>query len=246
MKLKILDRPSPNFGPRAGGRRPDMLILHYTAMRSAERAAAWLCNPASKVSSHYLVDEEGLILRLVDEKARAWHAGASRWAGESDLNSYSIGIEIHNRGHDDGYPDFPEAQMARLEALCADIVERHQIPRFRVLAHSDVAPSRKIDPGEKFDWRRLWRAGIGAYVPPAPIRPGPSFGEGNAGPRVAELQQRLAALGYGLEATRVYDRPTVAVVTAFQRHWRPGQVDGRADPSTRATLDRLLALRAKG
>jgi len=141
--LATLWVPSPNNEARVGGRSPDMLILHYTGMESAEAALDWLTREESKVSCHYLVDEEGRIAQMVAEGARAWHAGQSLWAGETDLNSCSIGIEIHNPGHDFDYPDFPEMQMCAVEALCLDILGRHAIPPDRVLAHSDIAPGRK-------------------------------------------------------------------------------------------------------
>ena len=233
-------RPSANFEPRRLGVRPDILLLHYTGMTSAARAIDWLCRPESRVSSHYVIDEQGRVTQLVAEGARAWHAGVASWRGETDINSLSIGIEIHNPGHDDGYPDFPEAQMARLEALCRDIVQRWQIVPERVLAHSDVAPRRKIDPGEKFDWERLHAAGVGYWVAPAPLY---SRGDGfdlNAGaPEVLEAQQRLAQFGYGVPLTGALDEETVVVLTAFQRHFRPARCDGRLDGSTLDTLRRL-------
>ena len=160
---------SPNHGERRGGRRPDALVLHYTGMASSAEAQAWLCNPAAQVSCHYFVWEDGRIVQLVPEGRRAWHAGRSFWQGESDLNSASIGIEIANPGHDGGLPAFPEAQIAAVVALCRDIAARLAIPPQRVLAHSDIAPLRKRDPGEKFPWARLHREGIGHYVEPAPI-----------------------------------------------------------------------------
>lgn len=241
MSLTVRERASPNFGPRRDGRRPDTLILHYTGTETAEAALRWLCLPESEVSCHYLVDEAGTITRLVAETERAWHAGVSYWMGETDINSSSVGIEIHNPGHTLGYDDFPDQQMRAVIGLCQDVLARHAIRPQRVLAHSDVAPFRKIDPGERFDWHRLWRHGIGHWGPPAPIRAGASLMRGTAGPEVERLQLQLRAYGYGLEATRVYDRETATVVSAFQRHFRPALVDGCADPSTRDTLERLLA-----
>jgi N-acetylmuramoyl-L-alanine amidase len=220
-----------------------MLILHYTGMDSAEAALDWLTRPESGVSCHYLVDEEGRIAQLVSESERAWHAGQSRWAGETDINSCSIGIEIHNPGHEFDHPDFPDAEMLSVEALCRDILSRHAIPPDRVLAHSDVAPGRKRDPGEKFDWRRLARAGIGLWVPPAPIEDDQGLGPGDEGETVAALQRDLLAYGYGVEVTSTYGTGLEKVVEAFQRHFRPARLDGRADKSTRETLARLLAAR---
>jgi N-acetylmuramoyl-L-alanine amidase len=239
--LATLWCPSPNREPRRNGRAPDMLVLHYTGMDSADAALDWLTREESKVSCHYLVDEEGGITQMVREGERAWHAGQSLWAGETDLNSCSIGIEIHNPGHDLGYHDFPAAQMAAVEALCLDILGRHPIRPERVVAHSDIAPGRKRDPGEKFDWARLAQAGIGLWVAPAATGADLALGPGDEGEAVAVLQRNLAAFGYGVEITSTYGRGLENVVEAFQRHFRPGLVDGRADASTRDTLARLLA-----
>ena len=232
-------RASPNFEPRRGG-PADMLILHYTGMASAQEALERLCDAASKVSSHYFVFEDGRCLQLVAETARAWHAGASSWKGETDINSCSIGIEIANPGHDGGYPDFPETQMAAVTALCADIVARNAIPAARVLGHSDVAPGRKSDPGEKFDWARLARAGAGVYRQAEPLAAGPVLATGSSGGDVEDLQRNLARIGYGIEASGHFDAATLSVVAAFQRHFRPELVDGRADISTIMTLKKLL------
>lgn len=236
-------QPSPNHGERGDGRRPDMLILHYTGMPNADEALRWLCNPDSHVSAHYFVFENGHVLQLVPEARRAWHAGLSSWSGESDTNSRSIGIEIANPGHAGGLPSYPVEQIAGVTALCRDIVERRAIPATRVLAHSDVAPGRKADPGETFPWERLHRAGIGHYVRPAPIRPGQLLCSDDRGDSVEALQTMLARYGYGLAVTGHYDEMTVAVVRAFQRHFRPEHVDGNADASTIATLSDLLAAR---
>jgi N-acetylmuramoyl-L-alanine amidase len=240
--LATLWCPSPNREPRRDSRAPDMLILHYTGMDSAEAALDWLTREESKVSAHYLIDEEGRIAQMVEEEMRAWHAGQSLWAGETDLNSCSIGIEIHNPGHDLGYPDFPDAQMRAVEALCLEIFTRRAIPPERVLAHSDIAPGRKRDPGEKFDWQRLAKAGIGLWVEPAPLGDDSGLGLGDEGDRVADLQRALARFGYGVESTGTYGIGLEQVVQAFQRHFRPARIDGRADASTRETLDRLLAV----
>ena len=221
-----------------------MLILHYTGMDSAEAALDWLTREESAVSCHYFVDEEGRIAQLVSESERAWHAGQSRWAGETDINSCSIGIEIHNPGHEFDYPDFPDAEMRAVEALCRDILSRHAIPPHRVLAHSDVAPGRKRDPGEKFDWQRLAQAGIGLWVPPAPIEGDQGLGPGDEGETVTALQRALLAYGYAVEVTSTYGTGLEKIVEAFQRHFRPARIDGRADRSTIDTLNRLLAARS--
>jgi N-acetylmuramoyl-L-alanine amidase len=244
MTLPIHHHPSPNTEPRRGIARPDMLILHYTGMVSAEAALRWLSVPESKVSCHYLIDDAGGIIQMVDESLRAWHAGVSHWAGEEDLNSRSVGIEIHNPGHSLGYRDFSDFQMRALETLCRDIIERNRISPTRVLAHSDVAPHRKIDPGEKLDWRRLWLAGIGHWVAPAPIGEDAGLAFGDAGEEIRATQELLRAYGYGIEPTGVFDERTRFVVTAFQRHWRQERVDGRLDRSTRETLERLSAAAA--
>ncbi len=232
---------SPNYEPRRDGRTPDMLILHYTGMETADAALDWLTCEESKVSAHYLVDEAGRVTQMVAEDMRAWHAGQSDWAGETDLNSCSIGIEIHNPGHDFDYPDFPDMQMRAVEALCLDILSRQTIPAARVLAHSDIAPGRKRDPGDKFDWPRLARAGIGLWVEPAPLAADEGWGAGDESEAIAQLQAELQEFGYRIEVTSTYGKGLVQVVEAFQRHFRPARVDGRADQSTRETLARLLA-----
>src|SRR5467141_1642487 len=217
--------PSPNHDERM---LPiDILLLHYTGMTSTAAAIGRLCDPRSKVSSHYVVEEHGKVLQLVPEARRAWHAGQSSWEGESDINSRSIGIEIANPGHSFGYPDFPQAQIAAVIALCRDIVARHRIPAERVLAHSDVAPSRKRDPGEKFPWKTLADSGIGLWVKPAPIDPtGAIFTLGETNPAIEEAQTLLARYGYDVTASGYLDSATRDAVAAFQRHFRPQQVDG--------------------
>lgn len=237
----MAQRLSPNCSARARGIEPDMVLLHYTAMASADLAADWLCDPKSSVSCHYLVDEDGAIVAIVPEDARAWHAGAASWAGVEDINSCSIGIEIQNPGPQAGYPDFPTKQMAALEELCADIMLRHAIAPERVLAHSDVAPTRKIDPGEKFDWAWLANKGIGHWVEPASVTEGDVLGPGSEGQAVETCQGALRAYGYFIPATGVYDALTEQVVKAFQRHFRQARVDGLFDASTRVTLERLSA-----
>ena len=234
-------RVSPNFGPRRDGRKADMIVLHYTGMESGEAAERWLCDPASEVSSHYIVHEDGRIVQMVREADRAWHAGKSSWRGVSDVNSCSIGIEIANPGHEFGYPAFPDRQIEAVIALCSGVCVRHGVAQERVLAHSDVAPGRKRDPGEKFPWRALHEAGIGHLVEPAPVRGGRFLSAGDGGEPVEVLQSMLAIYGYGVEITGFFDAVTFAVVEAFQRHFRPELVDGVADRSTVETLHRLLA-----
>ncbi|MBL8575843.1 MAG: N-acetylmuramoyl-L-alanine amidase [Mesorhizobium sp.] len=233
-------RVSPNFGPRVGVARPDMIILHYTGMKTGEGAEAWLCAPESQVSSHYLVHEDGRIVQMVRESDRAWHAGKSFWAGVTDVNSHSIGIEIVNPGHEFGYRPFPARQIASVIDLCRGITARHPIPPQRVLAHSDVAPGRKVDPGERFPWRQLADAGVGHFVAPARAGGKPLLAPGSSGSAVEKLQSMLSLYGYGIEITALFDQQTSTLVSAFQRHFRPRRVDGLADRSTLDTLSRLL------
>jgi N-acetylmuramoyl-L-alanine amidase len=230
---------SPNFGERKSGKTINCLILHYTGMRSSTEACDWLCNEASQVSSHYLVDEFGGIVQMVDESMRAWHAGVSTWFDEDDINSTSIGIEIHNLGHH-GYSDFPLEQMRAVAALCQDILHRHKIARHMVLAHSDVAPGRKVDPGEKFDWKFLHTHGVGHWVKPEPLSGGSFLQLGDQGDPVLALQAMLKTFGYGIDVNGNYDQRTKTVIEAFQMHYRQARVDGVADQSTVATLHRLL------
>ncbi|MCA6114503.1 N-acetylmuramoyl-L-alanine amidase [Bradyrhizobium sp. WSM 1738] len=233
--------PSPNYGERNNGRVADMILLHYTGMPDVEGAIAQLCTPGTDVSAHYIVLEDGRIVQSVPEAMRAWHAGVSAWAGEEDINSCSIGVEIINRGHDWGYPDFPSRQIAAVIALCRGIMLRRKIPAHRVLAHSDVAPARKKDPGEKFPWHLLANSGVGHWVQPAPIVRGETLKLGSIGDDVAGLQAALAKYGYNIPTHGKFDGPTMEVVTAFQRHFRPARVDGIADLSTISTLHALLA-----
>ncbi len=236
--------PSPNHGERKGGRRPDMIILHYTGMPDATAALSLMRSPTSEVSAHYLVFEDGRIIQLVKESRRAWHAGVASWAGETDINSCSIGIEIANPGHDYGYPAFPKRQIAAVTALCRSIQTRHTIPPIRVLGHSDVAPSRKKDPGEKFPWRTLFESGVGNWVKPTPITDGGTLLTlGDRGAAVEAVQQSLSEYGYGVAVNGNYDSTTYEVVRAFQRHFRSERVDGVCDLSTISTLHDLIAHR---
>jgi N-acetylmuramoyl-L-alanine amidase len=235
--------PSPNHGERKDGRRPDSLVLHYTGMVDGASALRQLCNPTAEVSSHYLVFEDGRILQLVPEARRAWHAGVGCWQGERDMNSASIGIEIVNPGHDHGYVPFPDAQIEAVTALCADIVDRWSIVPDRVIAHSDMAPKRKRDPGELFPWEHLALAGVGHWVKPHPIRSGRFFQRGEEGMPIEALQAMLALYGYDLPVTGTFDEMTEWTVAAFQRHFRPERVDGIADRSTIETLRDLIGSR---
>ncbi len=232
--MELRTRPSPNHGPRPSPGRVDLLILHYTGMTTAAAALDRLCDQASEVSAHYLVEEDGTVWQLVDEARRAWHAGRAFWAGATNINDRSIGIELANHGHEHGYRPFPEAQLAALETLAHAILARHRIAPERVLGHSDVAPERKQDPGELFPWERFAEAGIGLW---------PDFtksGGGAAGDLLA-AQYGLAGIGYHIRPSGRRDRATSAAIAAFQRHWRPANCDGTLDAETA----RRIAIRAK-
>ncbi len=217
--------PSPNWDARPAGAPVDILVLHYTGMETAAAALARLRDPAARVSAHYVVDEDGGVVRLVGEARRAWHAGVARWRGAADVNARSIGIELVNPGHEFGYRPFPDVQMRALTRLARSILGRHPIPARNVVGHSDVAPTRKTDPGELFDWAGLAGAGIGLW---------PGEGEGGRADEQGVLAM-LAAYGYDTG-------DPVAAVAAFQRHFRPEAVTGRIDAETAGRLARLLAL----
>jgi N-acetylmuramoyl-L-alanine amidase len=209
--------PSPNFGERRGGARPDLVVIHYTGMDSCAAAAARLCDPAAEVSAHWLIDTDGTTLPLVDEAMRAWHAGAGAWGGVTDVNSRSIGIELQNTGSQ----PFPEPQMAALEGLLGAILGRWDIPPARVIGHSDMAPARKIDPGPRFDWRRLARSGLSVW---------PQGGRA----ALADFLPALRAFGYP-------DAPPDTLLHAFRLRFRP-QATGPLD-ATDAGLATDLATR---
>ncbi|HEY5226512.1 MAG TPA: N-acetylmuramoyl-L-alanine amidase [Methylovirgula sp.] len=237
-------RPSPNHGERLG-KTPDCLILHYTGMETEEAALVRLCDPAAEVSSHYAIGADGTIVQMVPEARRAWHAGRSFWAGERDLNSVSIGIELMNGGHDFGMPPYPEGQITALIELCRDIVSRHAIPASRVLGHSDIAPFRKRDPGEHFPWAELAAAGVGHYVGPQQGGDETTLERGSSGEKVEGLQGMLAIYGYEISVAGLYGKKTEVIVAAFQRHFRQALVDGKADHATVATLRELMARRPR-
>ncbi|MCR6633019.1 MAG: N-acetylmuramoyl-L-alanine amidase [Magnetospirillum sp.] len=223
-RAPITRHHSPNSDVRKGG-RVDMLVLHYTGMRTGEEALARLLNPDAKVSAHYVVDEDGAVHALVPESRRAWHAGISAWRGEGDVNSRSIGIEIVNPGHEFGYRPFPEVQIDAVIRLCLGVLARHPIPARNVVGHSDVAPTRKQDPGELFSWSRLKSYGIGLWP----------FDGGERTDLPAD--KALALLeSYGYDVSE-----PAAAIAAFQRHFRPERIDGIADADTIGRLQRLLA-----
>ena len=236
---EIIAAPSVNFDVRS--RPPSMIVLHYTGMPTGEGALARLRDPAAKVSSHYLVEEDGRVFSLVAEERRAWHAGVSSWKGEKEINGISIGIEIVNPGHEFGYRAFPAAQIEAVIALLGDIRGRWDIEDGMIVGHSDVAPARKEDPGELFPWKRLAEAGHGLWVEP-PAAPGAPLGLGDEGTGVFALQAGLTRLGYDSAPTGQYDEATVTIMRAFQRHWRPERFDGVADGETRARLVHLLRM----
>jgi N-acetylmuramoyl-L-alanine amidase len=224
MSLRIRDLPSPNQDDRPPSTPIDMLILHYTGMRNAREAIERLCDPAAHVSSHYVVDEDGAVLRLVPEERRAHHAGVSYWRGNRGLNGRSIGIEIVNPGHEWGYRDFPVLQLAAVCDLCLAILARHPIPQRNIVAHRDVAPDGKQDPGEKFDWQGLAANGdaIGGRL--ASVR---------------EVRAALIDIGYYVTGDGPFDAQVAAVLRAFQRHWRQEAITGEADPGTLAQLNAM-------
>lgn len=228
--MRIVERSSPNHGPRRADAAVDILLLHYTDMTRAADAVDRLCDPAAQVSAHYVVGEDGTVWRLVPESERAWHAGVAWWAGDGDVNSRSIGIEISNPGHSHGYRPFPEPQMAALESLCQGILARHPIPPHRVLGHSDVSPGRKIDPGHLFNWRRLARAGIGLW---------PEAAAADLSPE--ERVEALAAIGYRTEGRDPGHPTNRSALFAFRRHWCPGTLKRQFDSHMAGVLVSILA-----
>jgi len=224
----IIDRPSPSHDARPDGTEVDILLLHYTGMQSAEDALNRLTDPDAKVSAHYLIDEDGLCYRMVDEARRAWHAGVASWQGATDINARSIGIELVNPGHQFGYRSFPNAQIDSLVHLSQAILVRHPIPAHRVLAHSDVAPDRKEDPGELFDWETLARNGIGLWpVLTTTAREIMNF---------QEAMRLLSEIGYAAPEDNLMSQPARSVLLAFQRRWMPHDITGALTPETAARI----------
>ena len=237
--MAIRELLSPNQDDRPGGEPIDMLILHYTGMRTARAAVERLRDPAAKVSSHYVVDEDGGVLLLVPEERRAFHAGVSYWRGHSGLNGRSIGIEIVNPGHEWGYRDFPVLQLAAVCDLCLAILSRHAIPARNIVAHSDVAPDRKEDPGEKFPWEDLARNGVGVW--PFGMADRGTTGVVRDAAGLRGVRAALADIGYRVAPEGALDPGLATVLRAFQRHWRQEAVTGQADGGT---LARILAVAA--
>jgi N-acetylmuramoyl-L-alanine amidase len=242
--LKIVERPSPNFNERVNGGPVDILVMHYTGMPDAESAMKLLTTVEGKVSAHYTVDEDGTIYAHVPEKLRAWQAGVSSWGEATDINSRSIGIEIVNGGHEFGLPPYPDVQIDAVIELCRGILSRWPIPQNRIVAHSDIAPDRKEDPGEHFPWQRLAEAGVGLWPAidndereaPVGLRPG------DRGEQVISLQRKLAAIGYRLDLSGRFDAATEAVVRAFQRRWRAASVTGQGDLATVLRIEAVANL----
>lgn len=232
----MIQRPSPNHDART---LPlTHVILHYTDMADGAAALDRLCDPQAKVSAHYFIRRDGGCVQLVDDARRAWHAGVSFWRGVRDMNSASIGIELDHDGHapDGRMAAFPEVQMQALLDLLAEVTARHDLDRRCVLGHSDIAPGRKIDPGEAFDWRRLAAAGYGIWPDAVPVEPVPALTVGQADKAVLPLQKALAGIGYEISADSLFGVQTEAVIAAFQRHFRPSQVDGQADAETQTLI----------
>ena len=223
MIARLIDHPSPNHDERRAD-AIDMLVIHYTGMQDAEAALRRLCESSAKVSAHYLIDEDGGIYSLVHEARRAWHAGAGSWRGHGDVNSRSIGIELANPGHEFGYRPFPDTQIDALIGLAQVILARHPIPARNVVGHSDIAPTRKTDPGELFPWARLKSYGIGLW---------PFTGEEKLDCLPQDTLRRLAEFGYDIS-------DPVAAMVAFQRHFRPHQLGGGNDAETAGRAERLL------
>jgi N-acetylmuramoyl-L-alanine amidase len=240
VSLRIRDLPSPNQDERPPDTPIDMLILHYTGMRTAGEVIERLRDPIALVSSHYVVDEDGAVLRLVSEERRAFHAGTSYWRGHGALNNRSIGIELVNPGHEWGYREFPVLQLAATCDLCLDILARRPIPGRNVVAHSDVAPDRRQDPGERFDWRGLAQNGVGLWPEHAPDLG--TVGAFRDPERLRDVRAGLAGIGYRVAADGGHDAALAIVLRAFQRHWRPEAITGEADAGTRARIAGVLRL----
>ncbi|MEL7232026.1 MAG: N-acetylmuramoyl-L-alanine amidase [Pseudomonadota bacterium] len=247
MRIEAL--PSPNFNDRKAD--VSLLVLHYTGMETGQAALERMCDPATEVSAHYMVWEDGRVVQLVGEDKRAWHAGVSTWHGQTDLNSRSIGVEIVNGGHDwplaDGsLPPYPEGQIEAVIELCTGILGRWDIPQTGIVGHSDIAPDRKDDPGEHFPWAVLAEAEIGLWPDVAERQElnliGRGLGLGDRGDAVARSQAMLAGIGYPIEESSAYDAHTGAVVRAFQRRWVQDRVSGSADLQTLQTLSAMYHL----
>lgn len=236
--MNILQIPSPNFGDRKNGGAIDMIILHYTGFQNIQDWIRAAQDPAEEKSAHYAVATDGTVYQLVDDSKRAWHAGVSYWQGEKDINSCSIGIEVHNAGHEGGCPPYPEVQTAAVAGLCRDLAARYKIPAARILGHSDIAIGRKIDPGEHFPWEDLAKKGVGLW-------PDPTLEDQVAMDHIArdETQKKALFKTLGYDVSQDFS----AVVTAFQRHWQPDVIGTEEEGKiSENTLIRLKAVIRQG
>lgn len=242
MTQSPIASPSPNWDERPDGNMIDTVVLHYTGMKTGAEALARLCDPAAKVSAHYMIEEDGRLYQLVPEDKRAWHAGVSSWQGRDNINHTSIGIELVNPGHEFGYRHFPTAQIDRLLDLLGDITARHEIAPSRFIGHSDIAPDRKSDPGERFPWQRLASAGYGLWsdVSGESVRSVAKVGD--KGALVGNLNKQLGIVGYHISDHDSFDYPTECAVRAFQAHWRPETVSGIVDEGTAARLEDIARM----
>ncbi len=245
--LQVKDIPSPNFNDRPDKIDVNMLVMHYTGMLSCNQALQRLCDSNAKVSSHYLIDEDGTIIQLVSEDKQAWHAGVSCWQGKAALNENSIGIEIVNPGHEFGYREFPAKQMEAVLELSLDIISRHKkiLPQ-NIVGHSDIAPTRKKDPGELFDWKYLAKNGVGIFPDlegkkiksPTRVVVSPD----DKGDDVANLQKKLSQYGYFLKIDGYFGEKTESTVLAFKRHFIQDSINAFWTLKDQAILDNLLSL----
>ncbi|WP_286828078.1 MULTISPECIES: N-acetylmuramoyl-L-alanine amidase [Kordiimonas] len=239
--MKVIEHPSPNWNERPGGQSPDMVVIHYTGMRTGTEALERLCDPKAEVSAHYLIEEDGRIFRMVPDDKRAWHAGVSSWQGRENLNHYSIGIELVNPGHEFGYREFPGRQISSLLDLLTDLKKRHTIPVAHFIGHSDIAPDRKTDPGELFPWKLLAKNGFGLWSDADGSDTEAIARRGDTGDIVGNLNKQLGIVGYPLNHTGSFDAATESIIRAFQAHWRPETVSGCFDKGTAARLADIVS-----
>lgn len=232
MALNIHPFPSANFNERNPDKKISLIILHYTDMLNAQSALDLLCRKESNVSAHYLISDDGRIYQLVNNSNRAWHAGVGFWQGETDINSISIGIELDNPGHTNGLKDYPEKQLLSLVSLLSNLCTEFNISKECVLGHSDIAPTRKRDPGEHFPWGWLQQQGFGIKLAKTLQRPISTL--------LTDVQLTLGSIGYYCPQTKDLDDHTRAVITAFQRHFTPKEITGTISPSLCETLSRVI------
>lgn len=241
MAFKVVQSPSPNYNVRPSDADVDTVIIHYTGMKTADAALARMCDPASEVSAHFMIEDDGKCHELVAPEHRAWHAGVSYWRGQENLNHTSIGIELVNPGHEFGYQAFPDVQIDSLLELLHHL-KPFAVPRANYIGHSDVAPSRKTDPGEFFPWHTLADQGFGIVAKSAGRDTTRILGTGDTGPEVMRLTLQLRAIGYDLEEDDQYCQATSHAVAAFQRHWRQSLVSGVFDKGTQEIVMELTKI----